>query len=88
MCGDLNLGEVEFEKINNGRLLRLCDSENTFDYLNPYKHQRFNARSTRTKGGKIVYMAYANIPILESEYQVIKNPFVSDHYITYCVITL
>lgn len=87
-CGDLNLSEAEFEKVNEGRLQRLCDSQNTFDELNPYKHQKFNAIATGIEGGKIDYMTYANMTISHVEYRVIKNPFVSDHYMTHCLLTI
>ena len=87
LCGDLNLEEGKFEKLNQGRFSRLCDLQNTSDVNNPYARKRFNSFIIGNKSKKIDYLIYKSGPAVQSEYEVIKKPFVSDHYPMFCQAT-
>src|SRR3989344_5921156 len=58
LCGDLNLEEEKFEKLNQGKFSRLCDSQNTSDINNPYSRKRFNSFIIGNKSKKIDYITY------------------------------
>jgi endonuclease/exonuclease/phosphatase family metal-dependent hydrolase len=86
LCGDFNFEEQKFNELNSGRFSRMCNSEITFGGDgNPYARARFNALMKKNK--KIDYLLYKSPSILNTEYEVIKSPFVSDHYPMYAKIT-
>lgn len=82
LCGDLNLVEEKFSKINQGKFSRLCNSEITFgDSHNPYAYKRFNKFMVKNK--KIDYILYKSTLAPRYQYELLKTPFVSDHYPLY-----
>ncbi len=80
ICGDLNLSEDKIQELGGEKLKRFCDSQNTSDINNPYAHARFNSWIIGNKSKKIDYMLYKNSTVIDSQYEIIKTPFVSDHY--------
>lgn len=79
LCGDLNLGENEIEQINQDKFVRLCNSEPTSDIKNIYCHKRFN-KFMSNKSKKIDYFFFGKKLPEKFQYEIIKSPFVSDHY--------
>ncbi|MFZ2150193.1 MAG: endonuclease/exonuclease/phosphatase family protein [Minisyncoccia bacterium] len=85
LSGDLNLTEEKFNQINQEKFSRLCDSQITLgDPNNPYAYKRFNKFMVKNK--KIDYMLYYYNKALNSKYEIVKTPFVSDHYPMFCKI--
>lgn len=87
LSGDLNLSEEKFNELNQGKFSRLCDSQNTSDINNPYGHARFNYFIMGNKSKKIDYIIYKSALSAESKHEMIKAPFVSDHYPMFCQVS-
>lgn len=79
LCGDFNLDEEQTRKIVGRDFFRMCDSEPTSDTQNPYSYKRFNKYMAH-ESKKIDYLLFKRSLAGKFKYNMIKNPFVSDHY--------
>jgi len=74
-------------QISEGKFFRLCNSEPTSDMGNPYCHERFN-KFISNESKKIDYLLFRGKSPEKVDFEIIKSPFVSDHYPMFVKITI
>jgi endonuclease/exonuclease/phosphatase family metal-dependent hydrolase len=90
ICGDLNIDEPEFKKLNKGRFSHVANQMSTVSRTNKYATMRFNRFNRFNKGEKrldytLLRLATEQKPVLKT--RVLRKPLLSDHYAMLTTIT-
>lgn len=79
ICGDLNLGEKEFNELNQGHFTHHTSKVFTYAKANKYARQRFNKFGIKNRKIDYTLLKAKNNNIIMHT-TVLKKPLVSDHY--------